>query len=310
MRNLTKTDKFVLVALSDDPTLRYILFTVFLLVYLKTLVMNLLIIFLLHTPMYFFLGNLAALDMSYSSVTAPRMISDLINTNPSISFPACMTQIFLIVYLASSEMVLLGAMSYDRYVAICLPLHYIIIMSWKICAQLSSISWVFGFFYSLIHTLCSLRLKFCSSKVIQNFFCDLSHLFQISCVDTFMNIVLTIFLGGTLGLVACTLTFFPYTRIFSTIAKIKTKEGKRKAFSTCTSHLAVVFIFYGSHVLIYLVPTTSSLIVLYKLISVIYTVINPLLNPLIYSVRNKEDLKDALRRVLHHISYNGVTGRL
>ncbi|XP_063284200.1 olfactory receptor 5G9-like [Pelobates fuscus] len=259
----------------------------------------------LHTPMYFFLGNLAFLDMSCSSVTAPRMLSDFITTNNSISFPACMMQIFFLVYFLAAELLLLGAMSYDRFAAICHPLHYIQIMSWKVCSQLASLIWVFGFFYSLLHTLCSLRLTFCDSNVILNFFCDLPHLFQIACTDTFINLLLTVTFGGSLLLVAFAITFIPYARIFITIMRIRTKDGKLKAFSTCTSHLAVVSIFYASLIFTYFVPTTS-LVDLYKIVSVVYAVINPLLNPLIYSVRNK-DLKAALTRALRYTSLLGGT---
>uniref|UniRef100_A0A8C5R3K0 Olfactory receptor n=1 Tax=Leptobrachium leishanense TaxID=445787 RepID=A0A8C5R3K0_9ANUR len=301
MGNLTTMNEFLLVVLTGDRLILYILFAVFLLIYMKTLLLNFLIIFLvitdrhLHTPMYFFLGNLAFLDMSYSTVTAPRMIHDFVSTNPSISFLSCMTQIYFFIHFASSEILLLAVMSYDRYVAICHPLHYIPIMSWKVCVQLSSMVWVLGFFYALTHTLCLLRLTFCNINIIHNFFCDLPHLLQISCTDTFINFLVLLTVGGSLGLVAFVVTFHPYTHIFSAIIRIPTSDGKLKAFSTCTSHLAVVFIFYGSLVFIYLVPTTSSLV----LVSVIYSVINPLLNPLIYSVRNN-DLKAALRRVLHH----------
>ncbi|XP_063284205.1 olfactory receptor 5AR1-like [Pelobates fuscus] len=307
MGNITKIAKFILILLSDNPETLYIFFPIFLLMYLNSLFVNLLIIFLviadsqLHTPMYFFLGNLAFLDMSYSSVTAPKMLSDFITMNTAISFPACIAQIFFFIYFASSEVLLLAAMSYDRYVAICHPLHYIEIMSWKVCGQFSFIVWVFGFFYSLVHTVCSLRLTFCESNIIHNFFCDLPHLFQISCNDPFINFLVTLTLGGALGLVAFSLTFFPYTRIFVAIIRIRTNDGKLKAFSTCTSHLSVVFIFYASLIFIYLVPTTSSFLTINKLVSVIYAVINPLLNPLIYSVRNK-DIKSALRRQVHLVT--------
>ncbi|XP_063284202.1 olfactory receptor 1G1-like [Pelobates fuscus] len=306
MGNTTEATVFHLTPLSNNPGTLYMLFIVFLLIYLSTLIINSLIILLfitdaqLHTPMYFFLGNLAFLDMSLSSVTAPRMLSDFLTTNNSISFPACIMQIFFLIYFAPSELFLLAVMSYDRFAAICHPLHYIQIMSSHVCSLLSSMVWVFGLFYSLIHTLCSLRLTFCGSNIIHNFFCDLPQLFQISCTDSFINVMITLILGGLVGLVASPMTFIPYIRIFSTILRIRTKDGKLKAFSTCTSHLTVVFIFYASLVFIYFVPNTRSLI-LYKIVSVMYAVINPLLNPLIYSVRNKE-LKAALGRTMQHIS--------
>ncbi|XP_063284203.1 olfactory receptor 5AR1-like [Pelobates fuscus] len=307
MRNTTEVTVFLLAPLSDNPQTLYFIFIIFLLIYMNTLIINSLIIFLtitdpqLYTPMYFFLGNLAFLDMSCSSVTAPRMLSDFITTNNSISFPACMMQIFFIIYFLTTELLLLGAMSYDRFAAICHPLHYIQIMSWNVCFLLSSMVWVLGFLYSLLHTLCSLRLTFCDSNIIHNFFCDLPHLFQISCTDTNINIIVINTLAGFVGHVAFLITFIPYTRIFNTIFRIRTKEGKIKAFSTCTSHLTVVFIFYASLIFIYVVPNTHSLLTLHKIMSVIYALINPLLNPLIYSVRNRE-LKAALGRTVQHIS--------
>ncbi|KAE8612048.1 hypothetical protein XENTR_v10012694, partial [Xenopus tropicalis] len=250
----------------------------------------------LHTPMYFFLGNLAFLDMSYSSVTVPRMLSDFISKSTTISYPACITQMFFFIYFASAELFLLAAMSYDRYVAVCHPLHYIQIMSWKVCAQMISVVWIFGLLYSLMHTLFSLRLTFCNSNIIHNFFCDLPNLLHLSCTDTFINFMVAFVAGGGLGMVAFTMTVLPYVQIISTVFKIKSIDGKRKAFSTCTSHITVVSTFYGSIIFIYFVPTTSYLFVLNSLLSVIYSVINPFLNPLIYSLKNK-DLIYAFKRV-------------
>ncbi|MEE6497341.1 hypothetical protein FKM82_002717 [Ascaphus truei] len=304
MGNQTKVSEFLLIGLSDNSQTQDLLFLVFLLIYLLTLSGNLLILYLvfsdsqLQTPMYFFLGNLAFLDMTYSSVTTPRMLSDFYTIRRSISFPACTTQVFFFIYFASSELFLLAVMSYDRYVAICKPLHYINIMSWKVCTQLASLVWILGFLYSLVHTLCSLRLSFCGPNTIHNFFCDLPHLFQLSCTDTFINILVIFLVGGVLGIGAFTITFLPYVRIFNTVLRIQNNEGKLKAFSTCTSHLTVVFIFYGSILFIYFIPTTSYLFAVNRLVSVVYALINPLLNPLIYSLRNK-DLKAALRRALH-----------
>ncbi|XP_071984402.1 olfactory receptor 1C1-like [Engystomops pustulosus] len=300
MKNLTTVSEFILIGLSDHPHNLPLLFLVFFFIYVLTVIVNFLIIVFifidsqLHTPMYFFLGNLAFIDVSYSSVTAPRMLIDLVTKNHSISIPSCITQVFFFIYLASAELFLLSAMSYDRYIAICHPLHYTQIMSWTVCTQMASGVWILGFLYSLVHTLFSLRLTFCGPNTIHNFFCDLPHLFQISCTDTFINIIVILIVGGILGIGAFAITLVPYIRIFTTILKIRTHHGKLKAFSTCTSHLTVVFIFYASIIFIYFVPTTSNLFTVNRVVSVTYALINPLLNPLIYSIRNK-DLKAAVR---------------
>ncbi|XP_040264021.1 olfactory receptor 1E1-like [Bufo bufo] len=252
----------------------------------------------LHTPMYFFLVNLAFLDMSYSSVTAPRMLFHLITQHWSISFSDCIAQMFFVMYFGTSEAFLLSSMSYDRYVAICRPLHYSQVMSWGTCTQIVSLVWSSAFFAPIMYILLLRRLTFCGPNFIQNFFCDLPHLLQISCTDTSINVLVLIVVGGLLSVAAFVATFYPYVRIFSTVFKIRTSDGKRKAFSTCTSHLTVVFVYYASITFIYLVPNTSNLLTLNQVVTVIYALITPLLNPLIYSLRNK-DLKVALRRTLH-----------
>ncbi|XP_073447375.1 olfactory receptor 1G1-like [Aquarana catesbeiana] len=306
MRNLTKVMSLTLVGLSDHPLTMNGLFVLFLLIYLMTLITNLLIFFLvltdyhLHNPMYFFLANLAFLDICYSSVTTPKMLFDLVTKIGLISIPACIAQVFFYISFADSEIFLLSAMSYDRYIAICHPLHYKRIMSWRVCANMSSLVWVAGCSLSLVHTLFLLRLSFCGPTSVHNFFCDLPHLYQITCTDPFVNIVAMFSTGASLGLGAFLLTFLPYVYIFSTIFRIRSKTGKIKAFSTCSSHLTVVFIFYGSFIFIYFVPSSSNMFNLNKLFTVISALINPLLNPLIYSLRNK-DLMEALMRSYYHL---------
>lgn len=304
MQNQTMITSVHLMSLSNNQKGIYVLFTSFLLIYLMTFLTNFLIIVLvltnsyLHTPMYFFLGNLAFLDMSYSSVTAPRMLFDLATQQWSISLTDCIAQIFFVIYFGSSEVFLLSSMSYDRYVAICQPLHYSQVMSWSTCTQMVSLVWSSALLAPIICTLCLRRLTFCGPNFIRNFFCDLPHLFQISCTDTFINVLVLIIVGGVLGIIAFVATFYPYVKIFSTVLKIRTTDGKHKAFSTCTSHLTVVLIFYAAVTFIYYVPNTSNLPALNQVITVIYTLITPLLNPLIYSLRSK-DLKTALQRALH-----------
>ncbi|XP_077323679.1 olfactory receptor 1G1-like [Lithobates pipiens] len=306
MRNVTEIMYFTLVGLSDNSQTMNVLFVIFLLIYLMTLITNLLIFFLvltdynLHNPMFFFLGNLAFLDMSYSSVTAPRMLLDLVTKSRLISIPACIAQTFFYVSFAGSEIFLLSAMSYDRYIAICHPLHYKLMMSWRVCSHMASLSWVVAWSLSLVYILFLLRLSFCRAASIHSFFCDLPHLFQITCTDPFINIMVVFVAGGCLGLGAFLLTFIPYVYIFRTILRIRSKTGKRKAFSTCSSHLTVVFIFFGSLIFIYFVPSSSNMFNLNKLFSVISALINPLLNPLIYSLRNK-DLMEALMRSYYHL---------
>ncbi|XP_077323667.1 olfactory receptor 2A12-like [Lithobates pipiens] len=306
MINVTEISFFTLVGLSDHPLTMNGLFMFFLLIYLMTVIINLLIFFLvitdyhLHNPMYFFLANLAFLDMSYSSVTAPRMLFDLVTKSRSISIPACIAQVFFYICFASSEVFLLSAMSYDRYIAICYPLHYKLIMSWRVCTGMASLVWVGGCPLPLIHTLLLLRLSFCRTASIHNFFCDLPHLYKITCTDPFINIMVLFLLSCSIAFGAFLLTFLPYVFIFSTILRIRSKTGKRKAFSTCSSHITVVFIFYVSLIFIYLVPTSSDMVNLNKLFSVVSSLMNPLLNPLIYSLRNK-DLMEALMRSYYHL---------
>ncbi|KAG8546921.1 hypothetical protein GDO81_029530 [Engystomops pustulosus] len=302
--NQTSITIVLLMSLSDDQKTIHVLFIFFLLIYLMTVFSNFLIILLvvtcahLHTPMYFFLGNLAFLDMSYSSVTAPRLLSHLSTHRWSISLSECKAQIFFVIYFVASESYLLASMSYDRYVAICRPLHYSQVMSGGKCAQIMFLVCLCGFLVPIILNSFLRRLTFCGPNFIRNFFCDLPHLFQISCTDPTINFIVLLILGSVIGSIVFIATFYPYVRIFRAVLRIGTSDGKSKAFSTCTSHLTVVVIFYASLTFTYLVPITSNLLTLNQVLTVIYTLITPLLNPLIYSLRSK-DLKAALQRALH-----------
>ncbi|KAE8578622.1 hypothetical protein XENTR_v10023693 [Xenopus tropicalis] len=247
MENQTTVYTFILAGLSDLPSLQLPLFLVFLLIYLITLTGNLLILLLiftdshLHTPMYFFLGTLACLDMSCSSVTVPRMLFDLLRERRIISVPACITQFYFFLFFFTAEISVLAVMSFDRYIAICRPLHYMQIMSWNVCVHFVSGVLVISAIYSLVHTLFLAKLTFCHSYVLQSFFCDLPQLLEASCSDTFINVLLTFLLailfgGGVLGL-----TFYPYIPIFTTVLKMTSKHTRAKAFSTCSSHLSSLY---------------------------------------------------------------------
>ncbi|KAM4652032.1 olfactory receptor 5AR1-like [Discoglossus pictus] len=305
MENHTVFSEFILSGFSNHLNFQHQLFLLFLLIYLMTLISNLLILFLiltdfhLHTPMYFFLGNLASLDICCSSVTAPHILFDLHTQSLRISKTACISQIFFLIFFISSEFCLLAMMSCDRYVAICRPLHYMQIMQWKVCTNIAFGVWIIGLAYSMAHTLCTLRLNFCGSNVIHSFFCDLPQLIKISCTDVSINNMLIFLLGGLYTFTFFVITFFPYVDIFSTVLRIRDKNQRIKAFSTCISHLTVVFVFYGTGVFNYFCPRTSLLE--NTLVSVCYTLMSPLLNPLIYSLRNQE-IKAALRRTLHNMS--------
>ncbi|KAM5151615.1 olfactory receptor 5B12-like [Mantella aurantiaca] len=308
MRNQTILKEFFISGLSDLPALQLPLFLFFLLIYLLTLIWNLLIISLivthphLHTPMYFFLGNLAGLDLCISSVTVPQMLFDLHTQSRKITLAACMTQVFFFLFFVTSEIFLLSVMSYDRYTAICQPLHYTQIMRWKVCVGLVSCVWCIGFINSLIHTLNALELEFCSSDIIESFFCDLPQLFQISCSDIYINVLLVFFFGCVLCFGSLILTLLPYVYILKTVLKIQIKDKRSKVFSTCTSHLTVVFILYGSAMFNYFQPSPNHYFAGDKVAPVLYTVIIPLFNPLIYSLRN-QDFRTAFHNVFRKIIF-------
>ncbi|XP_040211711.1 olfactory receptor 5B12-like [Rana temporaria] len=306
MRNQTVLTEFLLSGLSDLSGLQLPLFLFFLLIYLLTFIWNLLIIVLivsdshLHVPMYFFLGNLAGLDLCCSSVTIPRMLFDLLTKRRKINTTACITQVFFFMFFGTSEALLLAVMSYDRYTAICQPLHYVQLMSWKVCAQLVSIVWCLGFTNSFVHTLSVLNLTFCGSDVLENFFCDLPQFFQISCSNIYLNILLLFLLGGFVAGGSLILTFLPYVYIFKTVLKLQVKGKRSKVFSTCTSHLTAVFIFYCSTMFNYFHPSSGYHFPGAKVAPVFYATLIPLFNPLIYSLRN-QDFRTAFRRVFQSI---------
>ncbi|KAG8433619.1 hypothetical protein GDO86_017807 [Hymenochirus boettgeri] len=303
MENQTTSYMIVLSGLADLPRLQLPLFLVFLNVYLMTLTGNLLIVLLictdshLQTPMYFFLGTLACLDIGYSSVTTPRLIFDFYRQKRLISVGNCITQVFFFAFFAISEISLLAVMSYDRYVAICHPLHYTQIMHWKTCVLLVLGMLMISLVHSLVHVLLLLKLTFCSLSPLQSFFCDLAQLLLVSCSDTFINELLIFIFAILVGGGFFTLTFCPYIIILSTIMKMQSKAMRSKAFSTCSSHLTVVFIFYVTALSSCFHSNAKDHSVVYKVSSVFYTVLTPLVNPLIYSLRNKE-IKTSLKRNL------------
>uniref|UniRef100_A0A8C6FV54 Olfactory receptor n=1 Tax=Moschus moschiferus TaxID=68415 RepID=A0A8C6FV54_MOSMO len=302
-RNITHVSDFILMGLTDSEVIRLVLFTLFLLMYLITVLGNagmMLIICLdlqLHTPMYFFLSHLSFLDLSYSSVITPKTLDNLLTSIKTISYLNCFTQMYFFVFLGAAECFLLSSMAYDRYVAICNPLHYPVVMSTRRCCSLVCGSYLIGFTDSFVNVLCMNKLHFCNSNVIYHFFCDTSPILSLSCTDTH-DIEIMIFIVAGCTLVVSMITIFvSYVSILSTILKMTSTSGKQKAFSTCASHLLGVTIFYGTMIFTYLKPSKSYSLGKDQVASVFYTIVIPMLNPLIYSLRNKE-VKNAFSRVI------------
>ncbi|XP_061335459.1 olfactory receptor 5G25-like [Pezoporus flaviventris] len=300
--NCTQVTEFSLVGFTEDSVSQVYLFLLFLLTYLVTIVGNLGIIILirashlLHSPMYYFLGNLAFVDLCSSTVITPKMLVDLMSEKKSIAYAGCVAQVFLFQFSGITECFLLAAMAYDRYVAICHPLLYPLVMSPKCCFQLVTASYLVGLTNGVGQTISMSTLSFCSSSAINLFFCDFSPLISLSTSDTTLSHTILITAASLFGVSSILIILLSYVAIIATILSINSAEGKRKAFSTCTSHLTTVSIFYGACFFMYLFPNSDSSRAADKWAVVLYTVVTPMLNPLIYSLRNKE-VKEALRRL-------------
>ncbi|KAM4820380.1 olfactory receptor 8B3-like [Thomomys bottae] len=293
--------EFVLAGLSDRSDLQIPLFFLFLLMYIVTALGNLSLIILitlnsnLHTPMYFFLFNLSFIDLCYSTVITPKMLMNFILKENVISYTGCITQFYFFCFFVISECYMLTTMAYDRYVAICNPLLYNSVMSPKVCSYLVFASYFMGFSDALIHTGCVLRLTFCDANTINHFFCDVMPLLKLSCTSTYVNEVEIFIVGGKDITLPSIIIFMSYGFIVFSILKIKSTEGRSKAFSTCSSHVIAVSLFFGSCAFMYLKPSSPGSLDEGKISSVFYTIVVPMMNPLIYSLRNK-DIKVSLRK--------------
>ncbi|XP_046532534.1 olfactory receptor-like protein DTMT [Equus quagga] len=301
-RNQTVISEFLLLGLPIESEQQDMFYALFLAMYLTTILGNLLIIVLirldshLHTPMYSFLSNLSFSDICFSSVTIPKLLQNMQSQDPSISYAGCLTQMYFFLFFANLDSFLLVTMAYDRYVAICFPLHYSTIMSTKLCLSLVVLSWVLTMFHAMLHTLLMARLCFCADNVIPHFFCDVSALLKLSCSDTRVNELVIFFIGGIIVATPFLLIILSYARIVFSVLKFPSGEGICKAFSTCGSHLSVVSLLYGTVIGLYFCPSTNNSPVKEIAMAVMYTVVTPMLNPFIYSLRNR-DMKGALRRV-------------
>ncbi|XP_043441818.1 olfactory receptor 2A14-like [Prionailurus bengalensis] len=302
--NQTWVTEITLLGFQVYPALKFFLFGLFCLFYSLTLLGNGVILGLicldsrLHTPMYFFLSHLAIVDMSYASNNVPKMLANLLTQRRTISFVPCIMQTFLYLAFAHAECLILVVMSYDRLVAICNPLHYTVIMSWRVCTVLAITSWVFSFLLALVHLILILRLPFCGPHEINHFFCEILSVLKLACADTWLNQVVIFVACVFILLGPLCLVLVSYTRILFAILRIQSGEGRRKAFSTCSSHLCVVGLFFGSAIVMYMAPKSRHPEEQQKILSLFYSLFNPMLNPLIYSLRNTE-VKDALRRTLY-----------
>ncbi|KAM6158490.1 olfactory receptor 2D2 [Rhynchocyon petersi] len=297
--NQTQVTEFILQGLSDDPYTQKLLFVLFLGVYLVTVLGNLLLMSLvqvdsrLHTPMYFFLCNLSLADLCFSTNIVPQTLVHLLSRKKTISFVRCAAQLLLFLILGGTQCALLAVMSYDRYVAICNPLQYSIVMTWKMCVQLAMGSWTSGVLVSIVDTTFTLRLPYRGSNSIAHFFCEAPALLVLASTDTHTSEMAIFLVGVVILLIPVSLILVSYGRIIVTVIRMKSAAGRLKAFSTCGSHLIVVILFYGSAIITYMTPKSSK--EQEKLVSVFYVVVTPMLNPLIYSLRNK-DVKGALRK--------------
>ncbi|XP_078502690.1 olfactory receptor 5AP2-like [Lissotriton helveticus] len=306
--NGSSVTEFILLGLTDDPGLQVILFILFLLLYIFTFLGNCIIVVtvlcssLLQTPMYFFLAQLSFLDLSFSNVFSPKILADLFSKKKTISLYGCFTQVYFFASCAGTEFFLLAVMSYDRYVAICSPLLYTVIMSKSLSVRLASASYIGGFLHSLIHVGCLFRLSFCGPDVINHFGCDFPVLLKLSCTDILINDLVRVGLSALVVASSLLVICFSYSHIVATILKIRTTAGRSRAASTCISHFTSVFFYFGSCFFLGMLPDSSSSEQQYKGIALIPTLIIPALNPLIYSLRNNE-VKAALRKIVRQITY-------
>uniref|UniRef100_A0A8D2LT32 Olfactory receptor n=1 Tax=Varanus komodoensis TaxID=61221 RepID=A0A8D2LT32_VARKO len=302
--NYTVMTNFILPGLTENQEIQVPLFLVFLVIYFITLVGNLGMIILiwmdsqLHCPMYYFLSGLSFLDACYSTTITPNMLVNLFVDHKAISYADCIAQYCFFAIFATTEFFLLAAMAYDRYMAICNPLLYISVMTRRLCTGLIVDSYLWGILNSLIHTSGLLRLSFCGPNIINHFFCDLTPLLKLACNDIYINEILLVLvtLSGIIALSTLLIIIISYLCILSSVIKIHSSQGRYKAFSTCASHLAVVTLFYGTVSLSHLLPSSMYSQDQEKISAVFYTLVVPMLNPFIYSFRNKE-VKDALKRV-------------
>ncbi|XP_004484468.4 olfactory receptor 7A10-like [Dasypus novemcinctus] len=308
--NQTYVLEFILLGLSEDTEVQSLLFGLFLSMYLVTFFGNLLIILAiisdshLHTPMYFFLSNLSFTDICFTSTTVPKMLLNIRTGNKIITFENCLTQMYFFMFFGQLDNFYLTAMAYDRFVAICHPLHYTVIVNPQVCVLLLLASWLLSVLNSLLLDLMILRLSFCTELEMSHFFCELNQVVRRACSDTFLNDIVMYFATGLLGFVPLTGIFFSYYKIISSILRISTAGGKYKAFSTCGSHLSVVTLFYGTSLGVYLSSAASQNSRANAVASVMYTVVTPMLNPFIYSLRNK-DIKQAFKKLRNLLSIKG-----
>ncbi|XP_077136800.1 olfactory receptor 6B9-like [Ranitomeya variabilis] len=304
--NESLTLEFMILGFPGSSGLQYFFFTLLLDSYLLTLLSNIMIILItwkeacLQTPMYFFLRNFSFLEVCYITVTVPKILATITVHGRFISFIGCMTQLFFFFFLSSTECFLLGVMAFDRYLAICHPLQYPSLMTASFCRNLTIASWIVGFTTTFPPILLISRLTFCSN-IVNHFFCDAPPLLKISCIDTFLNDLLDFICASIVIVTSFAVTLFSYVYIIITVLKIPTTKGKRKAFSTCGSHLTVVLIYYGTVIFMYVRPKVGFTFTLNRVVSVFYVVVTPILNPIIYCLRNKE-VKESVKKHLASIN--------
>ncbi|XP_014645954.1 PREDICTED: olfactory receptor 7G1-like [Ceratotherium simum simum] len=305
-RNHTDVSEFLLLGLTDDTELQPLLFILFLTMFLVTILGNLLIVLTvisdshLHTPMYFFLSNLSISDICLSTTTIPKMLMNIQAQNQSITYAGCLTQIYFVLVFASSENFLLAIMAYDRYVAICHPLRYTVIMNFHFCGLLILFSLFISILDTLLHSLMVLRLTFCSNLEIPLFFCEVVQVIKLACSDILINNILIYFATSVFaGIPVCGI-IFSYVKIVSSVLRMLSVDGRYKAFSTCGSHLAVVSLFYGTGFGVYISSALAISSRNIAVVSMMYTVVPQMLNPFIYSLRNR-DMKGVLRKLISRI---------
>ncbi|KAM6184994.1 olfactory receptor 12D2-like [Rhynchocyon petersi] len=304
MLNQTSVTEFLLLGLTDVKELRPLLFVVFLIIYFVNVTGNGAILMVvisdpkLHSPMYFFLGNLSCLDICYSTVTLPKMLENFISTHKAISFVACISQLHFFHFFGSTEAMLLGVMALDRFVAICKPLHYTVIMNHQRCTQMAGTVWVVGFFHALLHSIMTSNLNFCASNHIHHFFCDIKPLLELACGNTELNQWLLNTVTGTIAMGPFFLILLSYFYIIIYLLfKTHSCSMLHRALSTCASHFMVVILFYAPVLFTYIRPASGSSMDQDRIIAIMYTVVTPVLNPLIYTLRNKEVKRALIKKI-------------